>query len=98
MPHIYELDWSKHTHIGLDLDETLAATVEGFLEFSHSRGLLLDVASIEDIHAHDLSVVSPGITREQGIEMWEAYGRSTLSPESIPVVDYALEGTRKLSE
>ena len=32
------LDWSKHTHIGLDLDETLAASHIDMIQKLQSRG------------------------------------------------------------
>jgi hypothetical protein len=36
MPHISTLDWKVHTHLGLDLDETLASTMSGFLHHAHT--------------------------------------------------------------
>jgi hypothetical protein len=32
--------FASHTHIGLDLDETLASTVGGFLDMAHQMGMM----------------------------------------------------------
>jgi hypothetical protein len=48
------IPWEKHSHIGLDLDETLASTFPGFLDYCHSRGYLLHIPSIEDITRYDM--------------------------------------------
>ncbi len=55
MPHISILDWSIHTHIGLDIDETLASTVIGMIQYAQSHGKLHHIHSLEDIKKHDAS-------------------------------------------
>lgn len=53
--HIRHLDWNHHSHIGLDLDETLASTFEGFLAYAQGQGKLLHIESIDQIKKHDAS-------------------------------------------
>lgn len=45
----------QHIHIGLDLDETLAATMQGLVSYAHSIGELRHIESIEDIKKHNAS-------------------------------------------
>ena len=73
--NIRDLDWEKHTHIGLDLDETLAATFSEFLKYAHTKNFLLMCASIEDFTTHDM-FENPRfkITKEETVELWHKYG------------------------
>ena len=98
MPHISILDWSTHTHIGLDIDETLASTVIGMIQYAQSHGKLHHIHSLEDIKKHDASWLGSGITPEEVSDLWEGYGRATLSPWEVVPVDDAIEGVRDLYE
>lgn len=51
MTHIFH----SHKHIGVDIDETIASTVSGFIAYAHSIGELRNIESIEDIRKHDAS-------------------------------------------
>ena len=96
--HIEYLKWKHHTHIGLDLDETLASTFIWFLEFAQNQGKLLHIESVEQIRKHDASWLGNNITPEEIGKIWEGYGQYTLAPESVPPVPDALEGVRKIYE
>lgn len=39
--------FDRHTHIGLDLDDTLAATAKHMLSELHGRGKFLSIPTIE---------------------------------------------------
>ena len=95
---IKTLNWKKHHHIGLDLDETLAATMSGMLEYSHSIGKLLHITHLDQIHKHDTSWLGSDITPEEAIALWEGYGKSTPHPYDVLPIEDALEGVRKLHE
>ncbi len=41
--------FNKHTHIGIDLDETLALSVVDGLEKLHKMGRMKSISSMEDI-------------------------------------------------
>lgn len=96
--HIRHLDWNYHSHIDLDLDETLASTFEGFLAYAQGQGKLLHIESIDQIKKHDASWLGSNITSEEIGSIWEWYGKSTLSPESVPPVQDSLEWVRKIHE
>ena len=98
MPHISTLDWSTHAHIWLDIDETLASTVSWLIAYAQSRWQLLHIRSIEDIRKHDASWLGSDITPEEVSDLWEGYGRSTLSPRDVAPVEYAIEGVKELYE
>lgn len=95
---IKHLKWENHIQIGLDLDETLASTFEWFLAYAQSHGQLLHIQSIEQIRKHDASWLGNHITSEEIGKIWEWYGKSTLSPESVPLVQDSLEWVRKIHE
>ncbi len=90
MPHISTLNWNHHTHIWLDLDETLASTVMGMLEIAHAQGKLLSIRSLEDITKYDFPGLDPTLTEVDSNHVWECYGQSTLDPLSVPIVPGAL--------
>lgn len=88
-----------HTHIGLDLDETLAETFPGFLENAHKLWLLTNCLTIEDIHNHDIyEVSSHNITLEQVSFIWEKFGEVTSDPRSVPIVPFAREGFQLMKQ
>jgi uncharacterized HAD superfamily protein len=96
MPHISDLDWTLHTHIWLDLDETLASTVSGMLEYAWSINQLTHITSMEDIKKHDASWLGNNITPEEVMKIWEWYGKKTQNPDDIEPTDWSLEGVRIL--
>ncbi len=63
--------FAQHRHIGLDLDETLASTVPGLLEYAHREGKLLDIPTIEHITRYSLSEIDPRITQDESSRIWE---------------------------
>lgn len=92
------LKWNHHTRIGLDLDETLAATMSGMLAYSHSIGKLHHIKHLDQIHTHDASGLGSDITAEEAIALWEGYGKSTPHAYDVLPIEYALEGVRKMHE
>ena len=87
--HIQNLDWNLHTHIGLDLDETLASTVAGMLEEAHRQNKLLSIRSLEDVTKYDFPGLDPSLTEADSNFVWESYGKRTVDPQSIPIVEDA---------
>ena len=78
--------FQKHTHIGLDLDETLASTFVGMLEVAHSMGKLQHCQSIENLVVHDIfEDPSFDISKEETFAVWHEYGMRTLDPEDTRV-------------
>jgi 1-aminocyclopropane-1-carboxylate deaminase/D-cysteine desulfhydrase-like pyridoxal-dependent ACC family enzyme len=83
--------FTQHTHIGLDLDETLASTFAGMLQIAHSAGRLLSCQTTEDFIIHDIfDDPSFGVTRDEMIDIWHQYNLSIHSPEDTLVIDGAL--------
>lgn len=58
----------------------------GFLDIAHDQGQLLDIATIEDIHSYDISLIDPTLSKEDGQSLWSLYGQSTLDPHRVPVI------------
>lgn len=85
-----------HQHIGLDLDETLAITISWMVEFSQSQGKLLHISSIEDIKSNDSAGFDPTMDPGEISKLWELYGKATITPDTIPVVKWAIQWTEKL--
>ncbi len=71
--NIRDLDWKKYTHIGLDLDETLASTISGMLEEAHVQGKLLGIQSLDDVHSYNFQSLDKSITEEEGYFIWESF-------------------------
>lgn len=87
MRHLFK----KHQHIGIDIDETIAGTVEGLIRFAHKNGMLRHIESIEDIRKHDTSGLSSDMTQEEANRLWENYGKSTIDPSTVPLIPGASE-------
>ncbi len=93
--NIRDLDWGKHTNIGLDLDETLAATFSEYLKYAHTQSRLLMCKTIEDFTNHDIfDDPKFEITKEECIELWHKYGMNITWPTDTPLV----HGSRKWVE
>lgn len=75
-----------HTHIGLDLDETLASTVQGVLDYAHDRGFLLTCHHFDDVTAYDFTDIDSSLTFDDASLLWEGYGKSTMDPLMVPQV------------
>jgi hypothetical protein len=82
----------QHTHIGLDLDETLASTFSGMLKVAHSLGKLTHCESIESFTIHDI-FLDPyfNVTREEMIAVWHEYGMRKTLPQDEEVVNRSQE-------
>ncbi len=78
--------FKRHIHIGLDLDETLASTVDGMLAHAHSIWELKVCQCFDDICAYDLCSIDPTLSPERARNIWEWYGKSTMDPLSVPIV------------
>jgi hypothetical protein len=96
MPHISHLPWDRHTHIWLDIDETLANTVSGMLEYAWSINQLTHITSIEEIEKYDASWLGGHITPEEVMKIWEWYGKNTQNPDDVTPIEWALEWVRGL--
>ncbi len=90
--NIRDLDWKKYTHIGLDLDETLASTISGMLEEAHVQGKLLGIQSLDDVHSYNFQSLDKSITEEEGYFIWESFWKKTMNPSQIPLVAWAKDG------
>lgn len=83
--------FQHHSHIGIDIDETLASTIPGLLEHSHNQWKLLNISDAESITKYDFSLIDSNITPEEARNLWESYGKSTIDPTHVPVIPYAKE-------
>ncbi len=89
--------FQKHTHIGLDLDETLASTFAGMLDVAHSMWKLKHCSDIESFVVHDIfDDPSFGISREETFDIWYQYGLRTLDPRDTHVEHGAIDWVRLL--
>lgn len=89
----------QHTHIGLDLDETLASTFSGMLKVAHSLGKLTHCESIESFTIHDI-FLDPyfNVTREEMIAVWHEYGMRKTLPQDEEVVNRSQEWVLRLTQ
>jgi 5'(3')-deoxyribonucleotidase len=88
----------QHMHIGLDLDETLAATMQGLIFYAHGIGELKHIQTVSDIKKHDASWLRNDMTREESIKLWEWYGQSTMEPHLVSSIDRSHDCVRQLFE
>lgn len=94
MPHITELDWSKHTRIALDVDETLASTLLPGLKDFHKRGKMLAFEDISKITAFNWQELKGcDITEEEFLTYWRMHSLKWI----IPLED-SIDGTFRLSQ
>lgn len=86
-----------HTRIGIDLDEVLASTFLGSIEFAHTRGQALHWKTFEDICEHDF-FLDPVLkmTLEESEELWHDYWYAPYGPKNAPVVPGAIDGVDAL--
>ncbi|GAB0175179.1 MAG: hypothetical protein HHAS10_10580 [Candidatus Altimarinota bacterium] len=94
MPHIQEIDWSKHTNIALDVDETLATTLMPGLEDFHKMGKMLafqDISQITEFNWQELDGCD--ITEEEFLTYWRMHNLKGILP-----VEDSIDGIFKLSE
>lgn len=94
MPHIEVLDWNLHTHIALDLDETLAHSVQNGLDSLHALGKMKQIPTtdyVTNFICRDL----PGadMTNEEIAAFWQAHRLSHVAP-----IEDALRGVRLLDQ
>ena len=81
MPHIAELDWTKHTHIALDVDETLADSLVPGLSDFHKMGKMLAFKDVSQITSFDWQEM-PGcdITQEEFMSYWRMHSLKGVLP------------------
>lgn len=92
--HISELDWSKHTHIALDVDETLAATLMPGLKDFHAMGKMLAFQDISQITSFDWQEIEGcDISPEEFLTYWRMH---TL--EQILPIEDSIDGIYTLSQ
>ena len=96
MPHISAIRWSEHTHIGLDLDETLASTIEGMLEEAHARWKLLSIKTLDEVVCYSFPGLDPSMTQEEGALIWESYGQKSMDPSAVPLLPWARKWVERL--
>lgn len=89
--NIHTLPWWDHSHIGLDLDETLAATMCWFLDMAHMMDKLTLLKDIDSIEKYELSLLDPSLSVEEWYHLWATYGKATMHPDDVPLVLWAKE-------
>ena len=84
----------KHARIGLDLDETLAASIQDGLNILHARGKMLAIRHMEDIWDFDWSRL-PGadMSAKELLDFWKMQHLNMV----LPVQD-AITGVATLFE
>lgn len=90
--NIRALDWKKYTHIGLDLDETLASTVSWMLEEAHIQWKLLGIHSLDGVHSYNFWSLDKNVTEEEWYFIWESFWKKTMNPSLVPLVAWARDG------
>lgn len=73
--------FNKHTHIGIDLDETLALSVVDGLEKLHKMGRMKSISSMEDITSfHWWSLGGADMTEEELMSFWSSHSLDNTHP------------------
>ena len=81
MPHIAELDWTKHTHIALDVDETLADSLVPGLSDFHKMGKMLAFKDVSQITSFDWQEMQGcDITQEEFMSYWRMHSLKGILP------------------
>jgi 5' nucleotidase, deoxy (Pyrimidine), cytosolic type C protein (NT5C) len=88
--------FASHTHIGFDLDETLASTVGGFLDMAHQSGMMIQFPTIDTITSYNLETLDPKMTPEVTQQIWREYILSTPEPQDVAMIDHARDGVELL--
>ena len=71
----------QHTHIGLDLDEVLAASMIPALAHLHEKGLAHAITSFDHIHQFDWeNIPDSGLSKEFLHEFWKTHDYNTALP------------------
>ena len=88
------LHW--HSHIWIDLDETLALTFWWMLAYAHSLGKLMQLRTLEDIIEHEItSIPNIDITAHEMSHIWDTFS-NTQEEREIPLMPLAKESIKKL--
>jgi 5'(3')-deoxyribonucleotidase len=88
--------FQQHTHVWLDLDETLAETFPWLLEYAHKNGQLLMIPSVEHITSYDFTNIDPSISLYDARNIWEWFWKSTMHPATVPIVPFARDWVQRL--
>lgn len=76
-----------HTHIAIDLDDTLIDTFSDFLSISHRVGKLLECRKIEDIKNYHLEENKRlNIDKDEAEFLWKNYWNHIMSCRDIPPI------------
>lgn len=76
----------SHNRIGVDLDETLAATFALGLEYYHDHWLLGEVKDFSEITEHNFAdIPNTGITQAINDSCWDAFESSKKVMEALPI-------------
>ena len=85
--------FQKHTHIGLDLDETLAESVMDGLKMFHREGKMLFLQTLEDIKHFDWMLFPEiDISEAEFIQFWRNHHLTNVLP-----VANSIDGVYQLS-
>ena len=78
----------QHMHIGLDLDEVLAASMIPALAHLHEKGLAHAIISFDYIHQFDWeNIPDSGLSKEFLHEFWKTHNYNTAFPsDGSPLV------------
>lgn len=89
----------QHTHIAIDLDDTLIDTFSSFLTVSHRVGKLLKCSGIEDITNYRLEENKHlHIDRDEVELLWKNYWTHIMSYGDIPPIPHSYETIKMLQE
>jgi hypothetical protein len=81
MPHIESLDWNLHTHIALDLDETLALSMQDGLDKLHALGKMQNIRTPADITDFLWeNIEGSDMTNEELYAFWHTHQLGNVSP------------------
>jgi uncharacterized HAD superfamily protein len=72
--------------------------MSGMLSYAHSIHKLEHLTSVDQIKKYDASGLGDDITVEEAMKLWEAYGKSTLSPQSVATIEKSVEWVKRLYE
>jgi uncharacterized HAD superfamily protein len=94
MHHITELDWTQHTHIALDVDETLANSLMPGLKDFHKNGKMLAFQAIDQITSFDWQDLEGcDITHDEFMNYWRMHSLKGILP-----LENSIDGIYTLSE
>lgn len=89
----------QHTHIAIDLDDTLIDTFSSFLTVSHTVGKLLKCSRIEDITNYRLEENKHlHLDRNEVELLWKNYWNNIMSYGDIPPIPYSYQTIKMIQQ